>query len=847
MPDDQGSSGALLSAALQYQAAGWAVVRLHRVGPDKITCSCRKGRNCGRSAGKHPVINEWQLQPPMTAEEVTETWTKHPKANIGLACGPRSGFWVLDVDPDGVEAFEELVEKSSGLPQTRVIRTPRGTHHYYWLLPDFEMGNSPGRLPKGIDVRGDGGQVAAPPSVTPNGTYELVVDVPIAAAPEWLLELVRPTTPGEGAAFIPEETQVAEEPESTPADIFDGPASTPPPPPEPSGTDHSAYTQRAIDGEIANLKELAEKGWHGPPWNNTTFHVTCRLIELANSPWNDFAVGDAFRVVARNAPRDENFDDDTIRQIFKSALNKVGAKVRPEPEGGGGGDDFFDDDSYRVDPALGDGSKPEPVAGDKGSRTPLRAMSDVGNGHRMADQYADKIRYVVEADSWMTYADGHWSHDGKVTARHYCQKMVTEGLKAEKTRWPATPPEGDPDAKETLQDLFGKWANKQAMSARIDAALREAATMPELRASAVDFDAHPMLLNVLNGVVDLRTGKLLDHDPALMLQMRAPVIYDPNAKAPKWVAFLERTQPNVAMRRYLQMIVGYSITGLVGEQALFMHHGQTGSNGKSVFLEVMTEMTGDYGQTVPRSTLILKRGEEHPTSTARMVGKRFLQTSETKDGRSLDEEAVKGLTGGENQTARFMGKDFFDFKPTGKIHYVTNHLPKLTDANSIWRRMHLVGWRVTIPDAEQNKYLSQEIAAEELAGVLNWAIEGCRMWLEAGTLERPDLSQMDLAEYREDMDLFGHFITERLIESPGNRADNETLYGAYNNWAFMSGIKPYERMSKVDFGRKMAERGYKRWRTGAKRGFKDVALREEANQGLVESATAAIDEQDGFF
>jgi putative DNA primase/helicase len=204
-----------------------------------------------------------------------------------------------------------------------------------------------------------------------------------------------------------------------------------------------------------------------------------------------------------------------------------------------------------------------------------------------------------------------------------------------------------------------------------------------------------------------------------------------------------------------------------------------------------------------------------------MRGRRFLQASETAAGRRLDEETVKGLTGGEEQTARFMGADFFDFTPTGKIHFVTNHLPRLTDAESIWRRLHLVGWREKIPEHEQDVRLAQKIIAEESEGVLAWAVRGAVDWhtrmVSGQRLAVPASMKADLQDYRTDQDVLGEFIDSRLVKDGVSYTAMSDIYGAYAAWCFQSGIK--SPLTSQDLSRALGERKFDRKRTGKSRGF----------------------------
>lgn len=166
----------LMTPALGYARNGWPVLR------------CRPG-------DKIPAMKDWPTTASTDFDTVRDWWVQWPDANIGLATGRRAGFFVLDIDPKhgGDEELAMLQAQHGGLPRTRTVRTPSGGTHYYFEMPDFEVTNSPGDLKgTGIDVRGEGGQVLAPPSTTPEGVYRLILDAPIVPAPGWLLDLIRP-------------------------------------------------------------------------------------------------------------------------------------------------------------------------------------------------------------------------------------------------------------------------------------------------------------------------------------------------------------------------------------------------------------------------------------------------------------------------------------------------------------------------------------------------------------------------------------------------------------------------------------------------------------------------------
>jgi putative DNA primase/helicase len=181
-----------LSAALQYAGLGW---RVHPLRP----------------RGKVPLLNDWPSKATTDLDTIRGWWRQWPDANIGLATGRASGCWVLDCDPahGGLETLQMLEDSHGLLPVTPTCLTGGGGDHRYFRMPaGLDIRNSASALGAGLDVRGEGGQVVAPPSVHPNGqTYlwlegQTPFDCELADAPGWLLELVaqRATRPAAASA-----------------------------------------------------------------------------------------------------------------------------------------------------------------------------------------------------------------------------------------------------------------------------------------------------------------------------------------------------------------------------------------------------------------------------------------------------------------------------------------------------------------------------------------------------------------------------------------------------------------------------------------------------------------------
>jgi putative DNA primase/helicase len=291
-----------------------------------------------------------------------------------------------------------------------------------------------------------------------------------------------------------------------------------------------------------------------------------------------------------------------------------------------------------------------------------------------------------------------------------------------------------------------------------------------------------MLLNVRNGTLDLRTGRLCGHRRENLITKLAPVLYDPAARCPLWERFLHRVMGgNVGLTSYLQRVVGYGLTGDVSEQALWFLFG-TGANGKSTFLATILAMLGDYAMQSVSELLMAKANESHPTERADLFGKRLVATIETEEGKRMAESLMKQMTGGDRIRARKMRQDFFEFLPSHKILLAANHKPNVhgTD-HAVWRRIKLVPFTVTIREEEKDKTLSDKLKAE-LPGILAWAVRGCLAWQREG-LRDPEEVRKATAEYRAEQDTVADFLASCCNILPEGRIKAALLYDAYVEWS----------------------------------------------------------------
>ncbi|MGD7248220.1 phage/plasmid primase, P4 family, partial [Ralstonia pseudosolanacearum] len=215
---------------------------------------------------------------------------------------------------------------------------------------------------------------------------------------------------------------------------------------------------------------------------------------------------------------------------------------------------------------------------------------------------------------------------------------------------------------------------------------------PKHAATADEWDADVWALNTPGGVVDLRTGQLRPHRREdRMTKVTTATPRGRNGEGcPAWLAFIsDITGGNTDLAAYLQRVVGYCLTGVTSEHALFFLYG-TGANGKSVFVNVLATILGDYAANAPMDTFMEARGDRHPTELAGLRGSRLVSSIETEQGRRWNESKVKAITGGDKVSARFMRQDFFDYLPQFKLLIAGNHKPAIRNVDeAMKRRLHL--------------------------------------------------------------------------------------------------------------------------------------------------------------
>ena len=403
--------------------------------------------------------------------------------------------------------------------------------------------------------------------------------------------------------------------------------------------------------------------------------------------------------------------------------------------------------------------------------------TDTGNAHRLYDRCNGEIRYSYNRKKWYYWTGKMWALDETGEIKKYCD-LVLADMKAQAF-------EIDDEAE---REAFLKWVNSCGNSNRKAAMITETQHLDGIPVLPDQMDAYQEYLNCQNGIVNLRNGEVMPHVPEFMMSKICLCEYDVSDKKPeKWLKFLDDVcNGDQELIRYLQKCVGYSLTGSTREQCAFFLYG-LGNNGKSTFLETVSDILGTYGANAQPDTLMARRdgsGNGANSDIARLKSARFVSTEEPSEGVRLNEGLVKQLTGGGKVTCRFLFGDEFEYEPEFKIWIATNHKPVIRGTDiGIWRRIRLIPFEVNIPKERVDKNLKYKLR-EEMPQILHWAVEGCMMYAREG-LEMPECVRKATAEYKSEMDLLQAFADACVVIDytvPDGVPANE-LYSAYVRWA----------------------------------------------------------------
>jgi putative DNA primase/helicase len=417
---------------------------------------------------------------------------------------------------------------------------------------------------------------------------------------------------------------------------------------------------------------------------------------------------------------------------------------------------------------------PEP----KGPLVPPNVGIDADNADLFVSEHGEDIRWCETLNYWLTWDGIRWKRDNNLEIERLAEKTA-RALIAKSVDFPK-------ETAKTLAEGGARLLIQGKMMSMIEASKRKV----EVSESALDNDRG--FLTVRNGVIDLRTGKLLSFDKSRMSTRMTDIVYDTTAKCPMWMECLKMIMGgNEDDIRWLQRAVGYSLTG-EGDAKMFAFLYGGGDNGKSTFLEIISLLAGEYGQKSSIEALMAgqrSKDQKNTPYTAALRGARFVFTDEMLENSILKASLMKDLAGGDTLTGMAKYQKPITFLPSYFLWLYGNTKPSIRDdSDAMWGRVKLVKFGVTIP-VEMRKPMNKvkDMFRAELSGILNWAVEGAIIVYEEG-IGTTESIQKETKEYRNDEDIVGRWLKEECTKEPTYRVDKHRAYEAFHEWAEGEGM-----------------------------------------------------------
>lgn len=735
--------------ATAFAKAGFRVLQLHYVKDDGgCSCSLPTRLDPKHSIGKHPTEKEWQKREALSLADIYSIWGEPGKPwNLGIATG--GFFFVLDYDPDRAgEDAQALADKLLADHAPAVITGSGGMHWYFKTTGEFEIGNSSGRLPEGFDIRGTGGQVVIPPSVSGKGPYSGAFEgIPeLLAAPEYVIDAIRPETKA---------------PEITESDRREYDAL--------SGEKKARvdrYVNRAVSRIESKLKALADVPMDQPPhWDESIFKLSCDLLEIARSPWTNYTEKDAYASVFANAPRDSGFDDQRVNAKFGSAELKTQGKSRPAP-------DWL--------------KKPEtlPEEGKKVNPDEI-PLEDARLVEFIALDLSKTWKWCA-ALGWLKWDGKRWKPgrpdpEPRNAVREWVIKLL----------------------RRTKDGARIKLVSQKLTSGAIGALTNLLRGVDGIFCDAEDFDTDPDILNCPNGVVDLRTGELFPHDPLRLITKLAGAEYEPGFTTPDWEKAKLALPPESLA--WFQLRMGQAASGHTPPDDLMIICHGGGENGKSSIMEPTTKAMGEFSVLVS-DRILLASNDAHPTEMMDLRGARLALLEETPEARRLNVARLKKTIGNSQITARRIAKDPVTYDTTHSFFVNSNYELQVDETDrGTWRRLALLVFPYTFKksheplvsewDRHGDPGLRDRLKGDRDSwkAALAWMIEGAIEWYAGNRVmpEPPAKVMEDTLKWRAGSDVIMGFFSEAVTPDPNSHIASVDLLEVMNTWLVQRGQKPW--------------------------------------------------------
>lgn len=673
------SQNEFLAAALKYARRGWPVLALV---PERKIPLTKKGFY--DSTTSEASIHEW--------------WATYPRANIGIRVGFESGICVIDVDnkggKDGRAQLKRFEVRLGALPPTLVMHTPNGSHYYFRYSDTWRDALIKAEYAPGLDIKTKG-YVVAPPSVINGFEYHVINGDQLAELPKpWINEGIK----GEPTSA---DWRRLERPRGSGPSICD------------------EYNIRL--GDVINVSSNAHKTSEGylikHPIHGATGDGNLSL-NMSQDLWHCFRHGTGGDPLTWIAVREGFIDCADAGPLDRETIKRCLEVLRSEGK-------VPDEASVRatVNIAKSNGAEDE-------FTVKLRRLDDLANVERFLSIQGNSLRWCVETRRWLAFNGAYWAEVSSDYVKR-CIRDVASIIRHESALVTELKDKSD-DEKKRMADEYTAWARTSSLKNRIDAVIELAKA--DLEISIHEFDRDPLLFNCQNGTFDIRIGELRPYDRGDYITQYCPIPYEPGFKNGRWEAFLERVQPSAEIRDFLPRAVGYSLTGLTNEEALFFGYGD-GATGKSTFAAALLGIAASYGDVSKFATFLVDRttsGGAPREDVTRLIGLRLTVCNEVNKSTRFNGALLKTLVSGDKQVARVpYSPQSVSFTPIFKLWMFANDRPKIEyDDDAAFRRFYVIPFDVVIPLEEQDKNLKAYFTSDPDAqkAILAWALGGAVEW-----------------------------------------------------------------------------------------------------------------------
>jgi len=410
----------------------------------------------------------------------------------------------------------------------------------------------------------------------------------------------------------------------------------------------------------------------------------------------------------------------------------------------------------------------------------IRDSHDLTIAELFITLFGDLHRYVLDDGYWLTWLGTHWAGDtGKQILYNHLAELRNELDNRQYNN-------------SLIEAIIRKLSNQKSLAAIV----KSLEVNSEVTLLSADLDAKAHLIAFANAVYNTDTGQVFTA-PELILPMyltkRMDVWYKPTAKCPKWNDFLLLIfNGDMELIRFVQKAASLSLCGNVREERLFFAYG-TGANGKTTFFEVLNKLYHSYHQEIDPSILIKNKHQDQRMlleNIANLKGIRFATSNEIPEKSTYNDMAIKQLCSRDTLTAKKIYQSVMSFQPSHTLWIRSNHKPLFNvHDGGILRRLALIPFSVRIPpEARIERF--EDVLLKERSGILNWLLDGWKMYQKERLNPYPDAVSIAINEYAEECDTLKQFIAENYVTISTASTLMKDFTARYNEWCKLNHYPP---------------------------------------------------------